>query len=92
MNRYYAYVLLCDEGKCYIGSTGDLKQRIFSHNKKLSKWTSIYNNWRIVYRKKFDNYSDARKWEIYLKKQKGGNGFKKIIYSGVEQSGSSCGS
>jgi hypothetical protein len=33
----------------------------------------------VIYTKNFENITDARKWELYLKKQKGGNGFKKEI-------------
>jgi predicted GIY-YIG superfamily endonuclease len=93
-------VTICEEGKRYIGVTSDWMRRLGEHNDKLfyiRQWTKKFNNWRIIYLKEFDDYTQARKWEIYLKKQKGGTGLKYWMeatneYSGVEQSGSSGGS
>jgi putative endonuclease len=79
MNEYTVYVIRCDENRYYIGFTENLENRLIQHNSGQSGWTKKYKNWRIVYTKKFTNTTDARKWEIYLKKQKGGNGFKKEI-------------
>ena len=76
---YSVYVIKCEEGNFYIGLSSDVNRRIEAHNKKLSKWTRRFTNWKPVYVKEFDNYTDARKWEIFLKKQKGGNSFKRII-------------
>ena len=76
---YYVYIIICDEGKIYIGLSEDIEKRIGQHNSGKSKWTSKYSNWRQVYKKKFENLTDARKWENYLKSQKGGNGIKKIL-------------
>ena len=76
---YWVYVIKCDEDRYYIGLSEDTVVRLDEHNKGLSKWTSRYKNWQIVYTKRFDNLTDARKWENYFKRQKGGNGFKKII-------------
>lgn len=59
--------------------TSDLGRRIEAHNKKLSRWTSRYNDWKLIYVREFNDYTSARKWEIFLKKQKGGNNLKKII-------------
>jgi predicted GIY-YIG superfamily endonuclease len=77
--KYSVYVIVCDEKRFYIGLSADIKRRIDAHNKKLSKWTSRFVNWRKIYEKEFDSYTEARKWELYLKNQKGGNVFKKII-------------
>lgn len=79
MKKYYVYVIKCNIGKLYIGLSSNLSRRIDAHNKKLSLWTKRYSGWKKIYEKEFDNYTDARKWEIYLKKQKGGNGLKRII-------------
>jgi predicted GIY-YIG superfamily endonuclease len=77
--KFSVYIIRCNEGKLYIGLSSDTEKRIDSHNKKLSAWTSRFTNWEKIYKKEFDNYTEARKWEIYLKKQKGGNGLKKIL-------------
>ena len=99
-SKFFVYIIKCDEKKRYIGITSDWKRRLSEHNDKLShltQWTKRFNNWSLIYLKEFENYTEARKWEIYLKKQKGGIGLKYLIdttneYSGVEQSGSSGGS
>ena len=63
----------------YIGFSEDVLKRLQQHNSGESRWTRSYKNWKLIYSKEFDNITDARKWEIYLKKQKGGNGLKKIL-------------
>ena len=100
VNKYFVYVIICEEKRRYIGVTSDWTKRLKEHNDKSSnipQWTKRFNKWRILYLREFNNYTEARKWEIYLKKQKGGIGLKYLIettndYSGVEQSGSSGGS
>lgn len=99
-NSFFVYVIKSEEKRLYIGVTSDWKKRLSEHNDKsshLTQWTKRFNNWRPIYLKSFDNYTEARKWEIYMKKQKGGIGLKYILentneYRGVEQSGSSRGS
>ena len=86
------YVIESQCGRRYIGVSSDLEKRLEMHNNGQSRWTSGYRNWKLIYSEKFENYTDARKREIYLKKQKGGNGLSNVIYSGMEQSGSSRGS
>jgi len=76
---YYVYVVRSENGRHYIGLSENTGARIKEHNLGLSDWTSRYGNWAIIYKRRFDNLTEARKWENYLKRQKGGNGFKKII-------------
>lgn len=79
----YVYIIQCDEGKRYIGFSSNLAKRLIDHNEGKSKWTKRYKNWKIIYFKKFKNISEARKWENYLKRQKGGNGLDEIIKNGL---------
>lgn len=44
-----------------------------------SKWTAKFGPWRLVHRERFEDYRGAREREIELKKQKGGEGFYKLI-------------
>ena len=76
---YEVYVIKSKCGKFYIGLSENAENRLKKHNEGKSKWTSKYKNWRIIYKKEFKNLSEARKWENYLKRQKGGNGLKKVI-------------
>jgi putative endonuclease len=77
--KYIVYVIRSEEGRHYIGFTSDIENRLNQHNSGMSRWTRQYKNWELVYAKNFENITDARKWELHLKKQKGGNGFKKEI-------------
>ncbi|MFA5994199.1 MAG: GIY-YIG nuclease family protein [Parcubacteria group bacterium] len=79
MLKYLVYVIKSEENRYYIGFTADIEIRLSQHNSGLSRWTKQYKNWKVIYTKNFENITDARKWELYLKKQKGGNGFKKEI-------------
>ena len=79
--RWFVYVLLCGEGRRYIGLSGNPDARLDAHNKGLSFWTSRYHNWKRVYLREFSCYREARKWELHLKKQKGGSGLKKLLSS-----------
>jgi len=76
---YEVYIIKSDCEKFYIGLSENAEHRLNEHNLGLSKWTSKYKNWEIIYIKKLKNLSEARKWENYLKRQKGGNGLRKVI-------------
>ena len=76
---YKVYVIKSENNRLYIGLSENIKIRLKQHNSSHSKWTKRFKSWQIIYEKECNNLSEARKWENYLKKQKGGNGFKKII-------------
>jgi predicted GIY-YIG superfamily endonuclease len=59
--------------------SGDVEKRVVHHNTADSFWTKRYKNWKIIYKRQFPTHSEARKWELYLKKQKGGNGLKNAL-------------
>ena len=73
------YVAKCDEGKYYIGYTECLDKRLSQHNQGLSKWTSHYKNWKVIYKEEYATRTEALRREKFLKKQKGGDVFKRII-------------
>ncbi|OGZ22959.1 MAG: hypothetical protein A3A08_00870 [Candidatus Nealsonbacteria bacterium RIFCSPLOWO2_01_FULL_41_9] len=65
---YYVYVLYSKtQNKFYIGSTGDLKQRILEHQKNNVYTTSRMNNPKLVYYEACISKSDAQKREKQLK-------------------------
>jgi len=76
---YTVYVIRSENNRHYIGLSENENDRLRQHNAGLSKWTSRYKNWKIIYRKTFNHLTEARRWENYLKKQKGGEGLKKIL-------------
>jgi putative endonuclease len=78
---FFVYVIKCQQGKYYIGSTGNLSSRIEAHNAGKSTWTSRYSDWKLIYSEKFMTLKDAKIRENFIKKQKGGDGFYKIVGS-----------
>jgi putative endonuclease len=79
MKPYYLYIIESDNGRHYIGITENIEKRLESHNLGLSKWTKRYKDWKLLYREKVKNITEARKGKNYFKKLKGGNQFYKII-------------
>ena len=74
---YHVYILWSEKGCClYKGVTEDVQERLKQHNNGESKWTKRHSGtWEIVWQRTFPTLGDARKFEIRLKKQRGGNGF-----------------
>jgi len=66
----WTYILELSNGNFYIGSTRNLKQRLYDHQKGRSGYTSKYLPIKLVFSKEFSNYSDALKIEKHLKKIK----------------------
>ena len=74
------YVIWSDAaGRFYIGISDSPAHRLDQHNAGVSKWTAKFGPWRLVHTEQFADYSGARKRELALKKQKGGEGFYKLI-------------
>ena len=77
---YSVYILY--RGKTdgfYIGYSTDLPRRINQHNMGLTQSTRGKGPWKIVYTEAFLNKSDALKREIFLKKQKNKNFYRRLI-------------
>lgn len=67
-DKWYAYVLLCDDGSLYKGHTDNLTRR---HEQHCNGWGSIHTKRhkpiRIVYHEEFDSQSQAVARERYFK-------------------------
>jgi putative endonuclease len=73
---YFVYILWSVSAlRFYIGISENPDARLLQHNSGISKWTSRYIPWEMVHVEPYANYSDARRRELLLKKQKGGVGF-----------------
>ncbi len=73
---YFVYVLWSASGqKFYIGISENPASRLFQHNSGISKWTARHLPWELVHVERHEDYSDARRRELLLKRQKGGRGF-----------------
>jgi len=76
---YSVYVIKNQDSKLYIGQTNNIKRRLNTHNIGKSFYTKNKGCWELIFKKDFENRQGAVEFERLLKKQKGGNGFKKMI-------------
>ena len=75
---YSVYVIQNPQGRYYIGLTDGVPKRLAQHNDGISKWTRGKGPWKIVWEKGNMTLSAARKLELELKRQKGGDGFYQL--------------
>ena len=69
---YYTYILYSEKiNKFYIGSSGDLKERVKQHNHGDSEYTKSGLPWSLVYYEAFTEKKDATTEEKFLKSGKG---------------------
>jgi putative endonuclease len=70
---YSVYILYSKNyNKIYIGYTGNLEQRLLSHNLLGKKgWTIKFRPWILIYEQKFDTKEGALAREKELKSGKG---------------------
>jgi putative endonuclease len=73
MNEFVVYVLHSQNyDKIYIGYTGNLEQRLLSHNEKATKgWTIRFRPWRLIHTDNFGSKTEALQREKQLKSAKG---------------------
>lgn len=76
----YSYVLLSEhEGKLYIGSAGDLRERLRKHNSGAVRSTAWRRPLRLIYYEACLNVDDAYRRERYLKSGRGGRYLKQRL-------------
>jgi putative endonuclease len=65
---YFVYVLLCEDGSLYTGSSNDVEKRFLVHQSgKGSKYTRSHKVKKIIYHAEFATKSEALKKEIEIK-------------------------
>jgi putative endonuclease len=76
----YSYVLLSDrDGEFYIGSTGDLRERLQQHHRGQVRSTAYRRPLRLIYYEGCLCADDARRRERYLKTGRGGRYLKQRL-------------
>jgi putative endonuclease len=66
---YSTYILLCQDGSYYTGSTNDIKKRFKEHLAgKGARYTKSHKPVKIIYKEKFATKSEALKREAEIKK------------------------
>jgi len=77
---YYVYILESLINKSfYIGSTSDLKRRLFEHNQGKSKYTSRLKPFKLILYEAYILKSDAQRREKYLKSTRGRTTLKTML-------------
>ncbi|MBU1038995.1 GIY-YIG nuclease family protein [Patescibacteria group bacterium] len=77
---YYVYVLKSQKtDRYYIGSTGNLEDRLIRHNSSRSKLTKKEAPWKLVYSELYSSRKEAVKREKQIKSYHGGNEFKRLF-------------
>lgn len=68
---FYIYIIFSNEvNKYYVGQTENIDERVISHNSGISKYTSISNNWELVYSESFETRKEAIHRDIEIKNKK----------------------
>jgi len=71
MTIYYVYILKSlKNGRYYTGHTKDLEKRLIQHNSGETKGNKYWGPFELVYKEEYNNPSEARKREYYIKRQK----------------------
>jgi len=66
---WFTYILLCQDGSYYIGSTNDVQKRFQDHVEgRGARYTKSHKPEKIIYQEKFSTKSEALKREAELKK------------------------
>lgn len=80
---YFTYVIYSKaNNKIYVGQTNNLKLRLNEHNKGLSKYTSKYIPWELIYYEKFATRAEAMKREKELKTHRGRDFIREELLNG----------
>ncbi|MDB5254985.1 MAG: Excinuclease subunit domain protein [Candidatus Nomurabacteria bacterium] len=67
---FHAYILKCNDGTLYVGSTNDLERRVHQHNnaKNGAHYTKIRRPVTLAYSEQCETYADVRRREGELKR------------------------
>ena len=69
MSKPTTYILRCGDGKYYVGSTNDLKDRLRRHQSGSgSVFTKLHKPLELVYTEEYDTYAEAFRRERQLHK------------------------
>ncbi len=56
-----------DLGEIYVGMTNNLERRLSEHKRGLSFYTRKFEEFDLIFTQDFENYTEGRKKEKYLK-------------------------
>ncbi|PCE23077.1 hypothetical protein BWP39_25665 [Paraburkholderia acidicola] len=67
MTAAWTYLLVCPEGRTYLGATSNLKRRIHGHNSKNNSGWTKGRRWYLLAAKRFETREEAFAYEALLK-------------------------
>jgi putative endonuclease len=68
---FYLYILYSStKNKYYVGQTENIETRVEHHNSGISRYTSITNDWILVYSESFETRNESIKRENEIKRKK----------------------
>jgi putative endonuclease len=70
---YSVYIIESDNGRWYYGSSENVEQRISDHNNNRANYTRFKGPWKLIFRRDFENKTEALKFELLLKRMKNKN-------------------
>ena len=77
---WYVYILSSLKyKKSYVGSSDNVKRRLFEHNSGKGRYTKRYKPWKVFKYEEFETYSAARTRENFLKTGAGRKELKKLF-------------
>lgn len=76
---FHTYVLQNSQSRLYVGSTGNLVERLERHAAGDSRWTSIRGPWKLVYSEEHASRSEAMRREKYLKSGSGREWLREML-------------
>lgn len=80
MIKYYAYVILCNDGSLYKGHTNNIERRYQEHCLGFgAKHTKLHKPVKILYCEELSSLEEAVKREKYLKSGSGREFLRRIL-------------
>ena len=67
MEKYFTYILLCNQKTYYVGVTNNLDKRLAEHKSGKSQFTSQFSDIELVYFEEYPTLVLARRRETQLK-------------------------
>lgn len=78
--EYTFYILRSlKNNRYYVGSTGNIKERLAKHNRGEVKSTKAGRPWKAIYREVFDTRQKARRRELQVKLWKSREAVERLI-------------
>jgi putative endonuclease len=73
------YILECNDNTFYVGSTGNLDDRLVRHKRGECRYTKSRLPFKLAYTKEFATVKEARSYEYFIKRQRNKEFYKKLI-------------